>query len=209
LVQLIAVPFGINLMRFGDLGGAIRRRLSPIRWAAGVRVEERLAVLAEISVGLAGFSSIVVVFRRRSASGAWKPEDVFRFKIMLEAGLVAGLFAILPGAIAGLGFAASLLWPFLSALLLGYLVFDLLRRVGQFGRLPSDSLNRNLASFIGLASLAVIGVQTLNIADWLVPRGPGPYLFGVTWLTAYSGLTFYRLMTAPVDDSGQADLTAD
>jgi len=30
-VQFSAVQFGINLFRFGDLGGAIQRRLSPIR----------------------------------------------------------------------------------------------------------------------------------------------------------------------------------
>jgi hypothetical protein len=30
-VQISAVPSGINLFRLGDLGGAIQRRLSPIR----------------------------------------------------------------------------------------------------------------------------------------------------------------------------------
>jgi hypothetical protein len=161
-------------------------------------MEERLAVLAELSVGLAGFSSVVVVFRRRGSGGAWKPEDVFRFKVMLEAGLVAGLFAILPGAITGLGVSAGLLWPCLSALLLAYVVFDALRRWRQLERLPRASLNRGLASFVGIASLAVICIQVLGIAGWLIPRGPGPYVFGVTWLTGYSGLTFYRLVTAPI-----------
>jgi hypothetical protein len=33
-VQLAAVLFGNNLLGLGDLGGAIQRRLSPIRWAA-------------------------------------------------------------------------------------------------------------------------------------------------------------------------------
>jgi len=30
-VQITAVPFGNNLLGFDDLGGAIQRRLSPIR----------------------------------------------------------------------------------------------------------------------------------------------------------------------------------
>jgi hypothetical protein len=29
-VQISAVPFGINLFRLGELGGAVQRRLSPI-----------------------------------------------------------------------------------------------------------------------------------------------------------------------------------
>jgi hypothetical protein len=35
-VQSPAVPFGNDLFRLGDLGGAIQRRLSPIHWAAYV-----------------------------------------------------------------------------------------------------------------------------------------------------------------------------
>jgi hypothetical protein len=161
-------------------------------------MEERLAALAEVAVGLAGFSSVVVAFRRRSSDGAWKPEDAFRFKLMLEAGLFAGLFALLPNAIAGLGLAANRLWPFLSTLLLAYLVSDLLRKWRQMARLPDASLNRGIVWFVAFASFVVILTQAFNIAGWLVPRGPGPYVFGVTWLTAYSGLTFYRLVTAPM-----------
>ena len=164
-------------------------------------MEDRLDVLAEISVGLAGFASIVVVFRRQTSSGAWRPEDVFRFKIMLEAALVGGLFAVLPAALAGLGFAMSLLWPFLSALLIGYVVHHVLRGWRQIRRLPANSLSRGVARFIGIASAVVIGVQALSIVGWLVPRGPGPYVFGVTWLTAYSGISFYRLATAPIISS--------
>ena len=117
---------------------------------------------------------------------------------MLEASLFAGLFALLPSAVAGLGVPENRLWPLLSSLLLAYLTFDLLRKRRGAGQLPATSLNRGLVWFSGLGSLVVILIQAFNVADWLVPRGPGPYVFGVTWLTAYSGLTFYRLVTAPM-----------
>lgn len=161
-------------------------------------MEEQLGVLAEISVGLVGFSSVLVVFRRRSASGDWKPEDAFRFKLMLEAGLAAGALAILPAAIVGLGVPTSQLWPSLCALLLGYELFDLVAKRRQVGRLPPEVLSRALSNFVLVAKACVVAVQALSIADWVVPRGPGAYVFGVTWLTIYSGLTFYRLVTAPI-----------
>jgi hypothetical protein len=44
----------------------------------------------------------------------------------------------------------------------------------------------------------VAAVQLLNVLGWLVPKGPGPYLFGVTWYTIYAGFMSYRLMILPV-----------
>jgi len=165
-------------------------------------MEERLTVLAEISVGLAGFSSVVVTFRRRTSSGAWKPEDVFRFRIMLEAGLFAGLFALLPAAFLGLGVAPPVLWPSLTALLLAHLAFDLARKVRQFRRLPSGSLNRKLTIFSVSMILVVSTILGASLIGRWTPAGPGAYLFGVTWLTVYSGITFYRLITAPIEAAG-------
>jgi len=167
-------------------------------------MDPQLAVLAEIAVGLAGFSSVIVVFRRRGASGAWEPEDLFRFKIMFEGSLAAGFFAISPGAFAGLGVSAAVLWPLQSALLLGYLVFDLQRRFRQFASLPTDSLSPRLAASMLAGALCVIALQALNIADLVVSRGAGPYVTGVTWMVVYSGVMFYRLITAPMT-SAHAD----
>jgi hypothetical protein len=161
-------------------------------------LEENLAVLAEIAVGLAGFSSIVVVFRRGSDSGSWKPEDVARFRIMIEASLVAALFAILPAALRGLGLMNPQLWPIASALLFSLMMFNTVRRRREGRRLPPGSLNRPLNYFILTTSLVVASIQLLNVLGWLVPQGPGPYLFGVTWYTVYAGIMFYRLVTAPI-----------
>jgi hypothetical protein len=171
-------------------------------------VPDQLAVLAEVAVGLAGFSSIIVVFRRRSATDAWEPEDAFRFKIMLEASLVAGLFAISPGALAGVGLAPDLLWSVHSAVLLIYMVSNLLRRSYQFRALPTQSLNPRVAGVLLVGGVITIIVQALNAARVGIPHGPGPYLFGVTWLVAYSGLMFYRLITAPIVSARSDDAPA-
>jgi hypothetical protein len=46
-VQISAVPFGFNLSRLGEVGGAIQRRLSPIRYAA-VTMPEQAPELIEL-----------------------------------------------------------------------------------------------------------------------------------------------------------------
>ena len=161
-------------------------------------MHDQLAVLAEVAVGLAGFSSIIVVFRRRSATDAWEPEDAFRFKIMLEGSLVAGLFAISPSATAGLGLGPNLLWPAHSAALLIYLVLNLLRRWQQFRSLPAGSLSPGIARTMLCGGAITMMVQALNVVGLGIPQGAGPYLFGVSWLITYSGIMFYRLITAPI-----------
>ncbi len=37
----------------------------------------------------------------------------------------------------------------------------------------------------------------IELTNWST-KGPGPYLFGVTWYTIYAGFMSYRLMILPV-----------
>ena len=168
-------------------------------------MDGKLYVLAEIAVALAGFSSVIVAFRRHGTMTTWQPLDAYRFRIMLEAGLAAALFAILPGAIEGLGVAPKYHWRLLSALMLLYLVFDVWRR----GRLSRGlSLNPTLTIIILTGILAATVIQVLNVADWLVRSGSGPYVFGVSWLTVNSGLMFYLLVSRSMDAPDDSDSPA-
>jgi hypothetical protein len=171
-------------------------------------LEEHLPLLAEIAIGLAGFSSIVVVFRRGSDSGSWEPGDVFRFRLMLKYSLIAAFFAVLPAAIMGVGLAGPYLWSSLSALLLSHVVLRTLQQLQRIRLLPADSLNTQLLYFLLAMVAMVCAIQALNIVGWLVPQGPGPYLLGVTWYTIYAGLMFYRLATAPFTRSGSGGESA-
>jgi hypothetical protein len=58
VVQLIAVLSGIHLLRLGGVGGAIQRRLSPIRWAAKVTLQE-LGSLGEFVAAIATLGTLV------------------------------------------------------------------------------------------------------------------------------------------------------
>lgn len=159
---------------------------------------ENLPVLAEISIALAGFSSVIVIFRRTGADGAWKPEDVFRLRIMLQYGLAAAGFAILPEVGLGMGMPLELLWPTMSGLLAIYLTADLLHQQKAARALPSGSLNPALAVLVVSLNTIVFVIQLLNVIGLRPSQGSGPYLLGVTWLTVSAGIMFYRLITAPI-----------
>ncbi len=168
-------------------------------------MDQNLSILAEIAVGLAGFSSIVVAFRRGGAHAPWSRADVFRFQDMLEYSLVAALFAILPAALGGLGLGASTLWPIVSALFFTFVMFNTIRRIRQWNRLPAGALSNPLRVFFVIMLMVVAAVQLLNVLGWIFPQGPGPYLFGVTWYTIYSGFMFYRLMILPISTQPAPD----
>jgi len=162
---------------------------------------ENLPILAEIAIALAGFSSIIVIFRRSGADGAWEPEDIFRLRIMLQYGLFAAGFAVLPGAASGIGLSPALLWPTASGMMAIFLVADLLNQQRAARTLPKGSLNPVLAILMVTGNVLVIVIQGLNVFGWGPTRGSGPYLFGVTWLTISAGMMFYRLITAPIVSS--------
>ena len=168
-------------------------------------MDGHLLLLAELSVGLAGFSSVVVVFRKHASPGSWTPENAYRFRIMLESSLAGGFFSILPGAISGLGLNSNGLWSLVSGALLLYLSFDLFRRTRMIrGFRVNLPLTFTILAFIVVA----ITVQILNIGNLLIPHGVGPYLFGVSWLVVNSGLMFYILVFSPASSDESDDSTA-
>ena len=159
---------------------------------------DALAALAQIAVALAGFSSIIVVFRRGAATENWRPEDIWRFRALLEAGLSAGLLAIVPSLIASFEVDPAELWPRLSLVCAIYTSAYMFRTIRQMRRLPKGSLFLPLAATLYTLAGATIVVQVVSGFGWLAPHSPGPYLLGVAWYTAFAGVAFYRLSMAPI-----------
>ncbi|MBM4384173.1 MAG: hypothetical protein FJ091_12500 [Deltaproteobacteria bacterium] len=158
---------------------------------------DTLSTLAQLSIALAGFSSVTVVFRRSGAQGAWLQEDVFRFKLMLRFSLLAGLLAMIP-AVASNGAAAANAFPpalnVLSAVTVA-VVFILARREGSglARRLDRGVFALNLASIAAAVGLQLLGA--LRVVD-----GASAYIAGVAILASIAGLMFYRLTTIPLDE---------
>ena len=156
-----------------------------------------LALLAQVAISLAGFSSILVAFRRAGERGDWLPEDAFRFRAMLQASLTAGLFAALPHVLAGAFPSVEMPWRAL-ALAVGLsqgASLGIALRVGRRTIKPS-SLNP-IVFVAGMGGNAASIVLTLcGAAGWV--DAASVYLLTVGWMTAFAGLMFYRLVTAPL-----------
>jgi len=149
---------------------------------------EVLNTLAEVAVAFAGFSSVVIIFRRRS-DGAWNDTDANRFMGMIVHALHAAGFAFVPQILQYFLPGEAMVWA-VSSLLLG---ITTLLHVFVAGRLETATY-RASAGVVLLAGLAVFMLQMANLFSWLGPPGPGLFLIGVFWHTAQAGLLFFLLV---------------
>jgi hypothetical protein len=161
-----------------------------------VQGEEPLLTIAEISVALAGFSSVVIALRG-AGPGAWSPQDRFGLGNVLAASVGTLLGSLLPFPLAYLGWSDGLVWGIangtVGVLVLGAVSF-LAHAVARASVPPRTP--RVFWSFI--ASGAVVGgMLLLSAFDLLLPRGPALLLLGLIWalLAAFAQLATFVLVT--------------
>ena len=68
-----------------------------------------LQLVAELALGVLGFSGVVAVLGRRSV-GEWAPVDRFRFFGMVQITVVVLILAVLPFPFYSAGFASQAIW---------------------------------------------------------------------------------------------------
>lgn len=147
---------------------------------------DTLFTLAEIAVGMAGFSAIVVLFKRRD-SGKWLPSDADRFNGMLIHAMTAAFFCVLP-AFADVFVSPAAIWTACSAVL----GVQICVHIGIVVRLPSTSAITRAVVLTG--GLIAVALQALNVAGRGIEHGFGPYLIGVLWHLFHAGALFLLLI---------------
>src|SRR5512134_3116042 len=104
---------------------------------SGSQSADILQPIAEVSIGVAGFTSVVAVLGRR-ATGEWSAIDRFRLSQMLATSLAALLLSLLPLVLAQLGFSERLSWGSASTILAGYTIFLAASSRRRIRQLPSE-----------------------------------------------------------------------
>jgi len=158
---------------------------------------DALAALAQISIGLAGFSGIVLAFTSNPES--WAPEDRFRMENLLIFALIGAFGTLLALGIAHTGLEQDLCWHIASgsiALVLGVRVIVLASRYRQVLSMArrGGALDPRIGRFAMAGSVLIMMQQIANAAGLL----PGPRFahlyFGLLWPVFIAGFLFYRLI---------------
>lgn len=147
---------------------------------------DTLYALAEVSIAIAGFSAIVVLFKR-GESGSWVAGDADRFNGMLLHSMAAATFCVLPSIIVVFVANEAIVWSIASTVLGAQIVGH---SVVIFRLRSTDSLGR---ASLGIAAI-VVGLQVLNVFSVHFSREFGPYLVGVLWHLLHAGGLFVSLV---------------
>lgn len=155
-------------------------------------VSDTLLTLAEIAVGLAGFSSVVVIFKRREG-GSWRLEDADRFNGMILHAVAAVLLCLVPMVLEVFTGAGHAQWVAASGLL-G------LQVAGHSAAIVALSSTGPIARWAVLGTgLAVAALQGANALGLGAPPRAGPYVVGVVWHLVLAGGLFVALVWVPSD----------
>jgi len=156
--------------------------------------EAPLLAIAEISVALVGFSSIVVAIRGTNPN-SWSQQDRVGLANVFAASVAALIGSLLPFPLQQLGLAEHQVWSASNAafglLLLSYLVFLLFRQRGTPPRVP-------FLFWLLVASGFLLGLALLLAAAGLVVlNGPGLLLVALMFslLAALAQLATFLLLS--------------
>ncbi len=149
---------------------------------------DTLNTLAEVAIAFAGFSSVVVIFRRRD-DGSWTQADSQRFLGMITHALHGAGLAFVPQILQHFLSSTALVWA-LSSLLLG---ISTLLHAFVATRLEL-STSRPHAAMALIQGLVIFALQMANLFSWLGPPGPGLFIVGIFWHTVQAGYLFTMLV---------------
>lgn len=156
---------------------------------------EYLQTIAEISIGLAGFSGLVVALRKNP--GPLTDVQKFRLQILLMLAFGAMFLSLLPELLLSFGFATDALWKLSSVCLTLYSLFFLYwwiaasRRIRVFN---SEIFNRAAFARMTAGHVAVILAQLAFLFSILDIAGVAAYFLGLVWYLLHGAQQFARML---------------
>lgn len=169
--------------------------------------EQALQTIAEVGVALAGFASLVAVFRRRREE-AWGPRALAGLRFMIELSLCAVLFALLPFCLAALGLGEARTWAVSCLALAGAYVVLLQLNLSRSREIAAQGVRHRqpIQATGGLVLGALLAVLlALSALDLWVPRGPSIFLLALFALIVGVANQFLNFVATSPPDRGERE----
>jgi len=160
-----------------------------------VDIPQSLQIIAEISIGLAGFSGLIVAFRKDA--GPLTNVQKYRLQILLALAFGAMFLALLPELLHYMGVPPDRLWALAALVLSCYSVVFLIWWITASNRLKAfvpEIFNWFAFSRMAAGHLIVIILQLAIIFSLLDERSPGVYLAALLWYLLHAVQQFTRML---------------
>jgi hypothetical protein len=160
-----------------------------------LEASDTLLTLAEVSLGLAGFAGIVVVFGR--GRGKLAPADSFRLLLLVGCSLGTLFLSLISIALGFLGVAEPGLWQWSSAMMIAVVVPGHVFVVSRVRRDAAEILEvipvymLPFGAFLFVANFVAQICNALGVG-W-VPSF-GVYLFGLILYLFFAAIQFARML---------------
>jgi hypothetical protein len=163
---------------------------------------DELLTIAEISIGIAGFSGVIAAFLHRDVL---HPVDRARFVMLFGLAFTTVGLAYVPIVVSRLFEEAVQIWTYSSAVLVA--VWCATVTLGYLFLIPElrrDDANRTgyQGVLIAVPSVLNLAAQCLNVGGWLWDPGFLAYLFGLFVYLYASGLMFIFVIMYRPSGSG-------
>jgi len=164
-------------------------------------IPESLLTIAELALGLAGFSGVILVFS--GSPDAMHPMDRLRMRLLLAMSLGAMILGVLPSGIALLGAEGDTLWRICSGAMVVTLapiamVFFLdYRNIGKAHprELATGAMGGGAAAIVAAVGGAAMSLLALaHLLGVLPGHGRAIFFFFVLWLLAMAAFLFTSLI---------------
>ena len=158
-------------------------------------IPDSLQTIAEISIGLAGFSGLIVALRK--TPGPLTEVQKFRLPILFTITFGAMFLSLLPDMLQSFKLPEGRIWPVASATMFVYsiaFITWLITGARQIAKVAPEIFNWVIFYSITGGHCIVLILQVAVMTGLIQNRAPGAFVLGLTWYLVHAAYQFVRML---------------
>ena len=156
---------------------------------------DSLQVIAEVGIALAGFSGLIIVFRRNA--GPLDDIQKFRMSLLFILAFGATFLSFLPDLLSSFAVPEERVWFDASASLFGYsliLLWWWFSGSRRLAKIVPEIFNWYAFTTMAVGHVIVVVLQLGVMLGLFETRAPGVYMLGLMWYLIHAAQQFVRML---------------
>ncbi len=158
-------------------------------------IPDSLQTIAEISIGLAGFSGLIVALRKNP--GPLTDVQKYRLKILFAMTFGAMFLALLPDLLLNFRVPDGRIWFDSSAAMFGYSLLFVIWMVSgarRVAKVAPEIFDWPIFSSLAVGHVIVLLLQLAVMMGFIEGRAAGAYSLGLIWYLIHAAQQFVRML---------------